>query len=228
MDRSVGLSQLLEEIKMTVYEFAFVVEGFDDEDEELLDQLYDEVELVATTTTLGRTLLTFVVDADSPETALKQTLYALQTTAPGLRVTRLDRDLVNVPEVAARTNLSAEAIRLYVTGQRGTIPFASPVGVLAGGAAVYEWSEIYDWCEIAKITVTTHQPIDYLTATRFDAYLVSNQASFRQGSIDVLSVPAMAIWSSRVVVPVYREQLNESYLLGEGTIPSQRYTLSAR
>jgi hypothetical protein len=171
---------------MDSYEFAFVVEGFDVEDSVTLDHLYETFDDVSAAWEDGKTTLMFVVEAEKPEMALKTAYLKLTTGFPLLRVLRVDRDLVTASEIAARVNRTPESVRQLATGQRGPGDFPAPFSVLSGGTRVWAWSDVVSWFEASGRHVENNLLIDHETATRFDMYIISNQAGFKVGEVDML------------------------------------------
>ena len=95
------------------FEFAWVVDGFDMSDDASLDRLYEAFSDVAAGSSAGRTTVEFVVEAASQSEALFSTLRKFESVFPQVRVLRLDRDLVSIPDVASRTNRTPESVRLH-------------------------------------------------------------------------------------------------------------------
>ena len=66
----------------------------------------------------------------------------------GLRATRVEPDeLVTAGEVASRSGLSREAIRLYALGKRGPGGFPRPVAALQQKSPLYRWSDVAAWLD---------------------------------------------------------------------------------
>ena len=168
------------------FEFAFVVEGLELDNLDALDSLYTTFDDVGAADQLGRTTIEFVVEAVSAGNALKDTLFRFRSGFPDVSVVRLDRDLVNVSEIADRLGRTPECVRLLVNGTRGSGRFPSAVGVLPGGTRIWEWSTVYRWLEQCGYEVDSNQPIDFWIATEFDYYLLQCNSQFRQGEIRVI------------------------------------------
>ena len=163
------------------FEFSFIVEGFDIDDP-LLERLYSAFDDVGATDQLGRTTIEFVVEAVSPASALRDTLFRFQTAFPEVVVVRLDRDLVNVSEIADRISRTPESVRLLVNGSRGAGKFPVASGVLPGGTRIWEWAAVYKWLEQNSHTrwIRTNQSIFVqlrsLTATSLSTTVSSDEA----------------------------------------------------
>ena len=130
---------------MNSYQFTFVVSGFDINDDDQLDALHNAFEDVSASVSVGRTELSFVVDAGSAQSALISTYSQLRHILPQTQFLYLDEDLVAVPDIAVRTGRTAESIRLLTTGERGAGEFPTPVGVLGGGSRLWRWSDVCTW-----------------------------------------------------------------------------------
>jgi predicted DNA-binding transcriptional regulator AlpA len=95
--------------------------------------------------------LDLVTAAASGGTAVEAALRAvtaLSGEAPGLRVHRLDRELVGVQEIAERTGRTRQNVAQWVRGERlaGNAPFPSPEGT-AGRSPVWLWTEVNSWLD---------------------------------------------------------------------------------
>jgi hypothetical protein len=169
------------------YEFALVVEGFDLDNLDDLDSLYTTFDDVGATDQLGRTTIEFVVESVSAGSALRDTLYRFRAKFPRASVLRLDRDLVNISEIADRIDRTPESVRLLANGARGSGEFPAPVGVLPGGTRIWEWSAVFIWLERNDYISDLNHPIDFWTATEFDYYLFDINGQFRHGEIRVVT-----------------------------------------
>ena len=163
---------------MSAYEFGFVVEDFDIDDDDSLVVLYENFGDVDAALTAGRTTLEFVVEADGAWEALESTLRRVHEFFPNVRVVRLDRDLVSLADIADRCDRSGESVRLLSLGQRGPGGFPKPDGVLGGGTRVWEWAAVAAWFR-TNLGVLAEEPesIDAECAALFDAHLTTHGQS---------------------------------------------------
>jgi predicted DNA-binding transcriptional regulator AlpA len=77
--------------------------------------------------------------------ALHNLLHLITEAAPGLRLVRLDPDLVGVPDIAERTGHTRQNVQQWITGERnGDRPFPPPEGS-AGRSLVWRWAEVNAW-----------------------------------------------------------------------------------
>lgn len=163
---------------MSSYGFAWVVEDFDMDDDPTLDRLYETFEDVSAGSVAGRVTVEFVVEATGPSEALFNTLARFSEAFPHVRVLRLDRDLVSIPDVADRTDRTPESVRLLVNGKRGPGGFPTPVGALGGGTRVWEWAAVVEWLTSAGIPVEENHLIDHELACYFDSKLACDGGEF--------------------------------------------------
>jgi hypothetical protein len=65
---------------------------------------------------------------------------------PGLRAVGVKCDsMVTLLDIAARTRVARETVRLWATGARGPGGFPSPVLTTRGGERVWEWEQVATW-----------------------------------------------------------------------------------
>jgi predicted DNA-binding transcriptional regulator AlpA len=77
--------------------------------------------------------------------AIRNLLHLITEAAPGLRLVRLDPDLVGVPDIAERTGHTRQNVQQWVNGERnGDRPFPPPEGS-AGRSLVWRWAEVNAW-----------------------------------------------------------------------------------
>ena len=78
--------------------------------------------------------------------AVFSAIHDLESSVPGLRVTRIESDeLVPLSVIARRTGRSRESIRLLAGGQRGPGDFPAAVDYVDGPARMWSWSEVSAW-----------------------------------------------------------------------------------
>lgn len=157
-------------LEMKAFEFAFEVDGFDQEDDRLFEAIVEVLGDVISASHLGRVTLGFSVEAENALGALATTCAKLREVAPQVRVIRMDRDLVNIPEIAIRTGQSPESIRLYALGKRLDGSFPVPVAVVGNG--IWEWAAVANWFEENFDHKFDAAFVDYETTTIFDAILL--------------------------------------------------------
>lgn len=184
---------------MPYYEFAWVVDGFNMDDDATLDRLYETFDDVAAGSVAGRVTVDFVVDASAPAEALFTTLDRFNEAFPRARVLRLDRDLVAIPDIADRTERTPESVRLLVNGKRGPGDFPTPVGALGGGTRVWEWAAVVEWFDKTGQPVEANALIDHELACYFDSKLACDTGAFSP-TIEAHATPPTRVRKARVEV----------------------------
>jgi len=67
---------------------------------------------------------------------------------PGLRAIGVVCDnMVTLRDIAERSGVDREAVRLWATGQRGPGGFPPPTLITTGGEKVWDWQQIVPWIE---------------------------------------------------------------------------------
>jgi hypothetical protein len=184
---------------MSCYEFAWVVDGFDVEDDATLDRLYETFDDVAAGSVAGRVTVDFVIEAEGPAEALFTTLDRFREAFPRASVLRLDRDLVAIPDIADRTDRTPESVRLLVNGKRGSGGFPAPVGTLGGGTRVWEWAAVVEWFAETGQPVEENTLIDHELACYFESKLACDAGAFSPVH-EVLAAPPTRARRARVEV----------------------------
>lgn len=108
---------------------------------------------------------------------------------PGVTVADVHDELVSVSDIAARSGVTAEAVRLWTVGKRhgALAPFPSPRQVVGSGSggksmSLYAWREVVTW--IREIIGTDpDEGIEYLT----DAQIADLNA-------ELAAIPATLAW----------------------------------
>jgi predicted DNA-binding transcriptional regulator AlpA len=128
----------------TEYEFVLVVDGVSIEDDEAVAVLADAFDAVLS---WNRGLYRLAVSGtgrDSYEAA-SRLVSRLTAALPGLRVVRLDPELVGISDIAQRIGHSRQNVQQWVNGERnGSRPFPAPEGC-AGRSLVWRWADVNEW-----------------------------------------------------------------------------------
>jgi hypothetical protein len=126
------------------YEFLFVVEGVSMDDGEAVTLLTDAFDGVLS---WNRGLYRLAVSGagrDSREAAARL-VSSLAGALPGMRVVRLDLELVGISDIAQRIGHSRQNVLQWVNGERnGSRPFPAPEGC-AGRSLVWRWADVNEW-----------------------------------------------------------------------------------
>jgi predicted DNA-binding transcriptional regulator AlpA len=129
---------------VTQYDFRFVVEGASVDNVEVVELL--EVELDAMLARGGGVdLIDIAYEGLGAVDAALNAVQAVHRLVPTMKMIRLDRDLVGVPEIAERAGVSRQNVHQWSTGaRRNGEPFPKPEGV-AGRSHVWLWTEVNEW-----------------------------------------------------------------------------------
>lgn len=93
----------------------------------------------------GSTEVEFAREAPTWADAIGSAIRDIESI-PGLRVTGAGQeDLVSMLDIAHRTRRSREAVRLWVTGQRGPGGFPAPAWQSPGGERFWSWPDAARW-----------------------------------------------------------------------------------
>lgn len=126
------------------YEFVLVVEGVSIDDDEAVATLAGSFDGVLS---WNRGLYRLAVSGagrDSYEAA-SRLVSRLKAALPGLRVIRLDPELVGVSDIAQRIGHSRQNVQQWVNGERNASrPFPAPEGC-AGRSLVWRWADVNEW-----------------------------------------------------------------------------------
>ncbi|HWV49292.1 MAG TPA: hypothetical protein VN035_07535 [Microbacterium sp.] len=126
---------------MESYALCVVVNGFDLDDEFQNAGL----ECLSYAAVVSRTGGVTRVDADVPALsaldALMQLINDLRTI--NVTVVRIDPDLVDVPEIAERLDVSRETARLWTTGARRA-GFPANYSIV-GSTRLWFWADVHEW-----------------------------------------------------------------------------------
>lgn len=134
---------------MKTFEFSIIASGIDPTAEDFGDRFYDagcDDALVAFQK--GHTIIDFAREANSIEEAIASAVE--NVCAAGAKVDRIEPDpLVNLTEIATRTEMTRAAISNYAKGARGK-NFPAPVARVTSDTPLYDWAEVASWMAIHK------------------------------------------------------------------------------
>jgi predicted DNA-binding transcriptional regulator AlpA len=126
------------------YEFVLIVDGVSTEDDEAVAILTDAFDGVLS---WNRGLYRLAVSGtgrDSYEAA-SRLVSRLTAALPGLKIVRLDPELVGISDIAQRIGHSRQNVQQWVNGERnGSRPFPAPEGC-AGRSLVWRWADVNEW-----------------------------------------------------------------------------------
>jgi len=129
------------------FELAFEVA---DPSESALEQVEDAYDCVLSTH--GRSaLLTLLVPGESALAAARDAIAALSPA--GITIERLVDDLVTRADIAARAEVTTQAVGLWVRGERNReVPFPEPY-VYAGSVTLWLWGEVVDFLRTVGLSI---------------------------------------------------------------------------
>jgi hypothetical protein len=144
---------------MTTYSFIISCRPTDERDhDEIIDALFEAgCDDALVTERFG----TFVVDFDREATTFAKAFFSAinAVCAAGLLPLRVGPDpLVNASEIAARANLTRQAVSNYVTGKRGS-GFPTPFAQHDTPSPLWRWHDVACWLAALKTTQVNHNAI---------------------------------------------------------------------
>ncbi len=93
------------------------------------------------------TLIYFEREASSLAEAIATAVRDVEKV-PGLRAVGVACDnMVTLLDIASRTGVSREAVRLWAKGQRGDGGFPAPVLTTTGNESVWDWEQVSRWLQ---------------------------------------------------------------------------------
>lgn len=126
------------------------VQGVDLNDDQTLVTLAEHLDDLGWGSVDGQVTATVYIDDADTVAAVIQSADAIRTCFPNAAVTRVDDQLVAISDIADRLQVSREAVRLWVTGQRRKVdpPFPASRGTVSHGRnpmKVWAWPDVLDW-----------------------------------------------------------------------------------
>lgn len=127
------------------YEFHFVVDGISVEDDEVAKVVCETFDGLLSRHR-GRHFLEVSESGASAIDAAHRIVVRLRKSLPGLRLLRVDPDLVGVSDIAERVERSRQNVQQWVNGDRrqDRLPFPDPEGI-AGRSPVWRWGDVNAW-----------------------------------------------------------------------------------
>ena len=126
------------------YEFLFLVDGRSMELDDTVARLIESFDAVVSWNR-GCCRLAVSWEGASGEDAFGTLVEKLAVVAPGLRVLRLDPELVDIADIARRTGRPVPEVEQWTHGEpfaAGSFPF--PEGT-PGRSLVWRWAEVNEW-----------------------------------------------------------------------------------
>ena len=91
----------------------------------------------------------------------------------GFRVRKVDRDLVDTSEVAARLDVTRQAVNHWADGRRAN-DFPPPLGS-PGGKRIWAWSQIVPWAQARGKAIDELRPLSLDDSARLDVWLLERR-----------------------------------------------------
>ncbi len=92
----------------------------------------------------------------------------------GVRVDRVSEDLVGISDIAARTGLHREGVRLLTLGKRGPGGFPPHRGTIGSGtnaSRVWQWADVVPWLQQHANLCLDEHPISARETSEINAHL---------------------------------------------------------
>lgn len=124
-----------------MYELRFIVTSNEDF-EDLVSRFYERFDGMLAER-CGEFVAAVCAEGASAWEAAHRAIHQLRT-ALGVTVDRVDADLVDIPEIAARLDKTRQTVHLWATGERRPSTFPRPVAVV-GGKRIWRWAEVAAW-----------------------------------------------------------------------------------
>lgn len=143
-----------------LYEFTFVIDGADVDDDELVTALSERLD-ASVARGAGVDLLMITADGTHAVDAARNAIRSVHYIAPQINFLYLDRDLVGISEIAKRTGRSRQNVSQWVQGERHvqqSPPFPKVEGVV-GRARIWLWSEVNSWLETIGLSDPNPSPM---------------------------------------------------------------------
>lgn len=179
---------------MEQYSLSLVVKGLDLDDEfqnaglECLS--YD----VVASRTGGVTRVDADLQAASAIDALLQVISDLRTV--NVTVVRVDPDLVDVPEIAERLNVSRETARLWTTGARRK-GFPEHY-CMVGSSRLWFWADVHDWASAASVIDGDDAPLPSNALEALNGAMAHLRSANQEGWLMPNSAPVAHIAQRQV------------------------------
>lgn len=129
---------------MKLFEFSIVASGLDPNAEDFESRFYDagcDDALIAFQK--GHIIVDFAREAKSIDEAIASAVE--NVVAAGAQINRIEPDpLVNLSEIASRTEMTRAAISNYAKGERGK-DFPAPIARVTSDTPLYDWADVASW-----------------------------------------------------------------------------------
>jgi hypothetical protein len=135
---------------MKTFEFSIIASGLDPNADDFETRFYKagcDDALIAFQN--GHIIIDFTREAKSIDEAIASAVE--NACAAGAKIDRIEPDpLVNLSEIASRSEMTRAAISNYAKGDRGSKDFPAPVAKVTSDTPLYDWAEVATWMAMNK------------------------------------------------------------------------------
>jgi hypothetical protein len=197
--------------------------GIDLRDVEAYDRIDPELEELFWEANGGVSLAVVYSDASAAAAARDAADWArrIAKLTPGVTVVEVYDELVSTSDIAARSGVAAEAVRLWAAGKRRAdrMPFPVPRQVVGGGSggktmSLYAWREVVSWVR-EVIGIDPDENIEFLT----DAQLADLNAELA-ASMTAPGWHPMSVDPERIIADVQQPCATDTHFGRRGLRPS--------
>ena len=134
--------------RMPTHKFVVSVEGVGALTEAKMEESATGTPALFWSSVDGDRRVTAFVDAATARQAYEKLILRLMKVVPGSKPGTIERDMVNVSDIAARTNTSRETVRKWAVGERQE-GFPKPIASIGQGrkVAIWDWHDVNAWLE---------------------------------------------------------------------------------
>lgn len=130
---------------MTTFRFTLAFRGVDPWDDDQIEALAKRLPRVHWGTVNGEVHATAFADATTGMRAVLETVDAIKAVVAAARPLYVIEDFVSVSDIAQRTGMNRETVRLWSLGERGPGGFPRSRGTVGKGIRIWDWASVSSW-----------------------------------------------------------------------------------
>lgn len=131
---------------MTTYRFVVVFEGIDVWDLDVVDALAEALPNMHWGSADGEVHAYVVASGHTAAAAVLEAVASVQrVVGRHAKAARVLDDLVSTSDIASRTGVSRETVRLWANGERGVGDFPRHRATVGNGIKVWDWAPVNAW-----------------------------------------------------------------------------------
>jgi predicted DNA-binding transcriptional regulator AlpA len=130
---------------MQTYSFTLAFDGVDPWDDDLIEALAEHLPRVHWGEVDAEVQATAFAEASTGVHAVLDVVEAVRRVHATAHPTRVVEDLVSIPDIAGRTGMNRETVRLWTVGARGPGDFPRPRGTVGSGIKIWDWAPVNAW-----------------------------------------------------------------------------------